>query len=234
VGKRHRRIRARSATGQVAGAATEKPGSKPIAQETACPTCVLPESPRPGRPKLGRPPDDQPSRSSFMPRKATFWRCDRGFRFHPKAEARQDGRATARRVSSRMESAAATPSSSRPHRCGACVPTITVARLRSHLARSPPGPTRPEGGGLDRITLRRCRRTVASLMIAAGVNAKALQTYMGHASISITLRPLRTPDARFGGGARRSTRYVSRGRIETVSHSSARACVCSRWPLGSG
>lgn len=29
--------------------------------------------------------------------------------------------------------------------------------------------------------------TFASLMIAAGVNAKALQTFMGHANISITL-----------------------------------------------
>ena len=41
--------------------------------------------------------------------------------------------------------------------------------------------------GLDRITLHECRHTFASLMIAAGVNAKALQTYMGHASVSITL-----------------------------------------------
>jgi integrase len=32
-----------------------------------------------------------------------------------------------------------------------------------------------------------CRHTFAALMIAAGVNAKALQTYMGHANISITL-----------------------------------------------
>jgi integrase len=31
------------------------------------------------------------------------------------------------------------------------------------------------------------RHTFASLMIAAGVNAKALSTYMGHANISITL-----------------------------------------------
>lgn len=31
------------------------------------------------------------------------------------------------------------------------------------------------------------RHTFASLMIAAGVNAKALSTYMGHATISITL-----------------------------------------------
>lgn len=41
--------------------------------------------------------------------------------------------------------------------------------------------------GLDRITLHECRHTFASLMIAAGVNPKALQTYMGHASVSITL-----------------------------------------------
>src|SRR4051794_10440069 len=38
-----------------------------------------------------------------------------------------------------------------------------------------------EAAGLTRITLHECRHTFASLMIAAGVNAKALQTYMGHA-----------------------------------------------------
>ena len=32
-----------------------------------------------------------------------------------------------------------------------------------------------------------CRHTFASYMIAAGVNAKALSTYMGHANIAITL-----------------------------------------------
>jgi integrase len=37
------------------------------------------------------------------------------------------------------------------------------------------------------ITLHECRHTFASLMIAAGVNAKALQTFMGHASITVTL-----------------------------------------------
>lgn len=41
--------------------------------------------------------------------------------------------------------------------------------------------------GLSRITLQESRHTFASLMIAAGVNAKALSTYMGHASITITL-----------------------------------------------
>jgi integrase len=40
--------------------------------------------------------------------------------------------------------------------------------------------------GLDRITLHACRHTFASLMIAAGVNAKALQSYMGHSSIRVT------------------------------------------------
>jgi integrase len=37
------------------------------------------------------------------------------------------------------------------------------------------------------ITLHECCHTFASLMIAAGVNAKALSTYMGHSTISITL-----------------------------------------------
>jgi integrase len=37
------------------------------------------------------------------------------------------------------------------------------------------------------IGLHECRHTFASLMIAAGVNAKALSTYMGHSSITITL-----------------------------------------------
>ncbi len=40
---------------------------------------------------------------------------------------------------------------------------------------------------LARITMHECRHTFASLMIAAGVNAKALSTYMGHANIGITL-----------------------------------------------
>lgn len=40
--------------------------------------------------------------------------------------------------------------------------------------------------GLEPITLHEARHTFASLMIAAGVNARALTTYMGHASITIT------------------------------------------------
>jgi integrase len=41
--------------------------------------------------------------------------------------------------------------------------------------------------GLERIGLHECRHTYAAFMIAAGVNAKALSTYMGHSSITITL-----------------------------------------------
>jgi integrase len=44
----------------------------------------------------------------------------------------------------------------------------------------------PEAAALEPIELHECRHTFASLMIAAGVNAKALSTYMGHASIAIT------------------------------------------------
>jgi integrase len=40
---------------------------------------------------------------------------------------------------------------------------------------------------LQPICLHDCRHTFASLMIAAGVNAKALSTFMGHANISVTL-----------------------------------------------
>jgi integrase len=40
---------------------------------------------------------------------------------------------------------------------------------------------------LDPIGLHEARHRFASLMIAAGVNAKALSTYMGHSSITITL-----------------------------------------------
>jgi integrase len=44
-----------------------------------------------------------------------------------------------------------------------------------------------ETAQVERITMHEARHTFASLMIAAGVNAKALSTYMGHANISITL-----------------------------------------------
>ena len=70
--------------------------------------------------------------------------------------------------------------------------------------------------GLERITPHACRHTFASLMIAAGVNAKALSTFMGHANISDHAGPLRPPDARFRGrsGRRCSTSTWTRSANE--------------------
>lgn len=42
------------------------------------------------------------------------------------------------------------------------------------------------GVGLTPIGLHECRHTFASLLIAAGVNAKAITAYLGHASIQTT------------------------------------------------
>ena len=44
-----------------------------------------------------------------------------------------------------------------------------------------------EVAGLEPILLHECRHTYAAFMIAAGVNAKALSSYMGHSTISMTL-----------------------------------------------
>jgi integrase len=44
-----------------------------------------------------------------------------------------------------------------------------------------------KGAGLEPIGLHEARHTFASILIAAGVNAKALSTYLGHSSIQITL-----------------------------------------------
>jgi integrase len=55
--------------------------------------------------------------------------------------------------------------------------TALVARARTAWRRA----------GLAPIGLHECRHTYAALMIAAGVNAKALSAYMGHSSITVTL-----------------------------------------------
>jgi integrase len=44
-----------------------------------------------------------------------------------------------------------------------------------------------EADGLQRIKLHECRHTAASYLIAAGVNLKALSTYLGHANVTLTL-----------------------------------------------
>jgi integrase len=44
-----------------------------------------------------------------------------------------------------------------------------------------------EAAKVEPPTLHECRHGYAALMIAAGVNVKALSTFMGHANIRITL-----------------------------------------------
>jgi integrase len=61
-------------------------------------------------------------------------------------------------------------------------------RLRRLQREGVAGPRRHRvaQGGLNRITPHQCRHAYASLMIGAGVNAKALSTFMGHSSIQVT------------------------------------------------
>ena len=99
----------------------------------------------------------------------------------------------------------------RNRRAGADPRRSSASHLAAHLLRTGPPRRRPgvrrrtatpvrrrqavraprdaawKARGSTRITLHECRHTFASLMIAAGVNAKALSTYMGHANIAITL-----------------------------------------------
>jgi hypothetical protein len=66
VGKRHRRIRAHSATGQVAGAATEKPGLKAHRPKRPAQPAFSQKAPSPSRTNLSSPPDTtRPSREQF-------------------------------------------------------------------------------------------------------------------------------------------------------------------------
>jgi len=53
-------------------------------------------------------------------------------------------------------------------------PTIAVGRAA-------------EDAGVEPPTLHECRHGYAALMIGAGVNPKALSTFMGHTNIGITL-----------------------------------------------
>ena len=88
------------------------------------------------------------------------------------------------------------------------IPAVLTRLLREHLVATQRAgglvfgvtPTRPfsatqvykrardawTDAKLSRITLHECRHSYASLMIAAGVNAKALSTYMGHHSVAFT------------------------------------------------
>jgi integrase len=64
--------------------------------------------------------------------------------------------------------------------------TVVFGTLSQVLASTRRASTRWKRLGLDDVTLHHARHTYASFMIAAGVNAKALQAFMGHANIAVT------------------------------------------------
>ena len=80
---------------------------------------------------------------------------------------------------------------------------LSIAEARHRLARRIFGRTAAEAfvrstvrdhslkawkrAGLEPLTPHEARHTCVSYLIAAGVNAKALQTFMGHSSIPVTL-----------------------------------------------
>jgi integrase len=71
--------------------------------------------------------------------------------------------------------------------------TDTCSPTKTATAPSTPPPPNQRAqkawanAGLQPIGLHDCRHSYASYMIAAGINPKALSTYMGHTSITITL-----------------------------------------------
>jgi integrase len=81
------------------------------------------------------------------------------------------------------------------------IPTVLRERLEAHLPDAAPigrvfinvrdsydnGRDAAKTAKVEQPTLHECRHGYASLMIAAGVNVKALSTFMGHANIRITL-----------------------------------------------
>ncbi len=69
-----------------------------------------------------------------------------------------------------------------------CQPRLQRAHAGRRFASESSPPAREwEAADLEPLGFHEGRHTFASMMIAAGVNAKALSTYMGHANISITI-----------------------------------------------
>jgi integrase len=82
--------------------------------------------------------------------------------------------------------------------------------------------------GVDRITLHECRHTFASMMIVAGVNAKALQSYMGHSSIQVTFDLY----GRLMPGNEEQAAGLLDGYLQRAAEEAARAGEAEAVPLG--
>lgn len=86
-----------------------------------------------------------------------------------------------------------------------------------------------EAEGLNPLTLHECRHTYASLMIAAGVSPKALQTYMGHSSITTTYDRYGhlMPDDEQASAKQLQSFLDSQSATKTVSNDPRFDCVAS-------
>jgi hypothetical protein len=108
------------------------------------------------------------------------------------------------------------------------------------------GRSAAEQAGVEPPTLHECRHGYASLMIAAGVNLKALSTFMGHANIKITLdqyghllpgartrRPgcwTRSSHAKPGRARTRVHRRLHRTPRKPACRPGPARCTTSSWP----
>ena len=72
MGQRHRRIRARSATGSVAGAATEKLGLKDPSTKNGLPTLRSPDGPKSSPRTVSPDPDGAVDVQFHPPKNTTF------------------------------------------------------------------------------------------------------------------------------------------------------------------
>ena len=86
-----------------------------------------------------------------------------------------------------MPAAATDPSAAVAKRSALDLRSVRVAIALPVLGRGVPvGATCGGAGRSQPITLHECRHTFASLLIDAGANPKAIQTFLGHSKIQTT------------------------------------------------
>ena len=78
------------------------------------------------------------------------------------------------------------PPPPRPRRAGLRLHQPEWPPIQLHSARLTRAKRAWSAAGLEPVGLHDCRHTYAAFMIAAGINTKALCTYMGHSTIAVT------------------------------------------------
>jgi hypothetical protein len=216
VGKRHRRIRALSATGQVAGAATEQsPGSEPIVQ-IGLPTMRSPESPRPGRPTIGSRPADSSRNDFHVPKRTSAGAAGGGFSSclaKQASAARRWRRADlVRSTIPRIE----TPRGPAGGVAGQCWTEQTTGSRPAAIA----GHHRPPRAGTVRFSLTRASRRVGACrgLFRRGLPGSGPATLPpGLGSDLQRVKGASPPASRHRGRRRRSQRRGGRGHPRSVA-----------------